>query len=163
MYNWFRNAFYGGGSVALALGIFLIWLWRPEHQVRLHSDHLLRSIESRNWSRFSSLIADDYRDQWEQDRALAVERTRGVFSYLPGIHIVPHDPIIQTEGGKATWQAKIVIEGSDNELARLVKERVNALTTPFTLEFRRVSGKPWDWKLVRVSNPGLTIPAGFEY
>jgi hypothetical protein len=158
----FRDAFWGAAGVGLALGIYLMWLWGAEHQVRLHTDHLLKAIETRNWSGFAAFIADDYHDQWGQDRETVLARTRGVFGYLRGIRIVPNLPIVQTGGGKATWQAKISIEGNENELAGLVKERVNSLTTPFTLEFRRISGKPWDWKLVRVSNPGLEIPAGFE-
>ena len=44
----------------------------------------------------------------------------------------------------------------------MMNERQNSLSTPFELQWRHVSGKPWDWKLVRVSNPELEIPAGFE-
>jgi hypothetical protein len=40
----------------------------------------------------------------------------------------------------------------------MIKERVNSIPAPFQLEWRRVSGKPWDWKLVRVSNAELVIP-----
>jgi hypothetical protein len=36
---------------------------------------------------------------------------------------------------------------------------VNKLPSPFELEWRRLSGKPWDWKLVGVSNPACQIPA----
>ena len=62
----------------------------------------------------------------------------------------------------ATWIAKITVEGAEGEVMAEVKERVNSLATPFELEWRRVSAKPWDWKLTRVSNPDLQIPAGFE-
>jgi hypothetical protein len=44
----------------------------------------------------------------------------------------------------------------------LLKERVNSLATPFELVWRRVSAKPWDWKLVHVSNSTLEIPADFD-
>jgi hypothetical protein len=148
--------------VALALSIYLMWLWATEHQVRLHSNHLLAAIESKSWPKFADSLADDYQDQWGQDHALALDRTRNVFRYVRGIHIVPGYAIVQTGDGKATWQAKITVEGGDTELGALIKERVNPLTTPFTLEWRKQSWKPWDWKLVRVSNPGLEIPAGFE-
>jgi hypothetical protein len=47
-------------------------------------------------------------------------------------------------------------------LGAVVKERVNSLTTPFELQWRHISRKPWDWKLVRVSNPELDIPAEFN-
>jgi hypothetical protein len=41
----------------------------------------------------------------------------------------------------------------------VLDERINKLPTPFELEWRRFSGKPWDWKLERVINPGFEIPA----
>jgi hypothetical protein len=161
MRNWFRDGFYVGLGLAFALSIYLTWLWGAEHQVRMHSDHLLRSLENKSWPTFATFIADDYQDQWGQDRALVQERTRDVFRYVRGIHIVPGYAMVETGNGKATWQAKITIEGDNSELAALLKERVNQLTTPFTLEWRKRTWKPWDWKLVRVTNSGLEIPAGF--
>jgi len=134
MRNWFREGFYAGAAVALLLGIFLMWLWGAEHQIRQHTDN----------------------------RALLLERTPEVFRYLRGIRMIPGVVIVQINGRKGTWQAKITIEGDNSEVAALVKERVNSLTTPFTLEWQRVSAKPWDWKVVKVSNPGLEIPAGWQ-
>jgi hypothetical protein len=46
---------------------------------------------------------------------------------------------------------------------QMLDERVNRLPTPFELEWHHVSGKPWDWKLVRVSNPAFQIPADVSY
>ncbi len=162
MRDWFRDGFYAGAGLALALGIYLMWLWGAEHQVRLHSDHLFRAMESRNWSKFDSFLADDYHDQWGQDHALVAQRSREVFRYFRSLQIVPGYAIVQAGNGQASWRAKITIEGDDNELAALVKDRVNPLTTPFTLEWRCVSSKPWDWKLVRVENPSLDLPARIE-
>jgi hypothetical protein len=58
--------------------------------------------------------------------------------------------------------SRITIDGDSGEVMTAVKERVNSLPTPFELEWRRMSGKPWDWKLARVGNPDLEIPAGFQ-
>jgi hypothetical protein len=162
MRNWFRDGFYLGLGLALVLSIYLLRLWGAEHQVRLHSEHLIRAIENKSWPKFATFIADDYQDQWGQDHAQVLERTRDVFRYVRGIRLVPGYAMVQAGDGKATWQAKITLEGGDNELGAMIKERVNPLPTPFTFEWRKRSWKPWDWKLVRVSNPGLEIPAGFE-
>ena len=162
MRNWFRDVFYAGAGLAVVLGIYLMWLWGAEHQVRLHSDHLFRAMQSKSWLKFDSFVSDDYHDQWGQDHALVAERTREVFRYFRSLRIAPGYAIVRAGDGRASWQAKITIEGDDNELAALVKDRVNLLTTPFTLEWRRVSGKPWDWKLVRVGNPALELPTRFE-
>ncbi len=56
------------------------------------------------------------------------------------------------------WQSRITIEGEGGEVIALVKERLNSVSTPFDLEWRHMSGKPWDWKLVHVSNETLTLP-----
>ena len=72
-------------------------------------------------------------------------------------------PTIQASGRAGFWRSRIEIQGAENsELAYMVKERVNQLTSPFTLEWKQISAKPWDWKLVRVSNDTLEIPQGYE-
>jgi hypothetical protein len=154
----FRDAFYGGLVVAFLVGLFLVWLWRPEHQIGRHSDNLLRSIEKRDWTRFAFFIGSDYRDQWGNDRALMVERTREVFRYLRRARLTAINRTLSVSDHTGYWKAKIIINGDDSDVMAAMKERVNSLATPFQLEWRRISGKPWDWKLVRVSNPELQIP-----
>jgi hypothetical protein len=53
------------------------------------------------------------------------------------------------------------VEG-DGEVLELIKQRLNALDAPFDLEWRHTSGKPWNWQLVRVSNPDFSIPREVE-
>ena len=162
MLTWFREGFYGGLSVALLIGLFFLWLWQPERQIRSHSEHLLRALEKKNWTAFASFIGNDYRDQWGNDRALVLERTREVFRYLQNTRLSAANPKAWANNGHGYWQAKIIIDGANNEITARVKERVNALATPFQLEWRKVSAKPWDWKLVRVTNEELVIPSEFE-
>ena len=158
----FREGFYGGLIVALLIGLYLIWLWRPEHQVRLHSKNLLNAIESKDWERFGSFISYDYHDQWGHDKALVLERTREVFRYLRGIRINAIDPTVETDKGNGLWEAKITVDGENNELTALIKEKINSLPGRFRLEWSRMSAKPWDWQLKRVSHPTLQIPPEFQ-
>ena len=44
-----RGTFIGGLAVALCIGLYLFWLWRPEHQVRLHTEHFFHAIDGREW------------------------------------------------------------------------------------------------------------------
>ena len=87
---------------------------------------------------------------------------RLVLGYSHHLRLKAIDPNRTIENGVGLWRSRIVIEGDDADLGAVMKERVNSLTTPFELQWRRVSGKPWDWKLVRVSNPELDIPAEFN-
>lgn len=160
MRTWFREGFYGGLSLALIIALFLIWLWRPEHQVRRHSENLLHAIAKKDWARFTGFIGSDYQDQWGNDRNLVLERTREVFRYLRNVRIDAVGANVQIDKPTAYWRARIAVDG-DGEAMTLLKERVNSLPTPFQLEWRHMSAKPWDWKLVRVSNTELELPSEF--
>lgn len=162
MARWFGRGFYVGLSIALLLGLYLLWLWRPERQVRYHSEHLLRAIEHKNWPAVGDFIATNYQDQWGHDRTRLIEQTRQVLRYLRGLRVEASNVALKIDNRRGYWMASIKIDGEQSELMAAVKDQVNALPTPFELEWRRSSKKPWDWKLVRVSNPSLQLPAGFE-
>jgi hypothetical protein len=155
----FRGRFYVGLAIALCIGLYLVWLWRPERQVKRHTENFLQAIEHKNWTAAGAFIASDYQDQWGDDRARVLERMREGFRYVRGIQIHASNTTVRIERHRAEWTGKITIDGDEGEAMDLLKERVNSLVTPFELEWRRLSAKPWDWKLVRVSNSALEIPA----
>jgi hypothetical protein len=84
---------------------------------------------------------------------------REAFRYMRGIQIYASNTIVRIDARRAKWTGKITIDGDESDVMDALKERVNSLATPFELEWRRLSAKPWDWKLVRVSNSALEIPA----
>lgn len=157
-----RDVLYAGATGILALAFFLTWLWRAEHQVQRHSENLLRAVCQKDWPRFAEFIDADYQDQWGNNRALVSQRTRELFRYLRNVSITTGHPSIEVEQGKANWRAPLAINGAESEAMALVKERINNLRTPFELEWRHRSGKPWDWKLVAVRNADLSIPPEFQ-
>jgi hypothetical protein len=153
----FRDGFTGGALLAFALGIYLVWLWQPEHQLRLHSAHLLRKIENRDWSGIENAIAPEYRDDWGDDRERLLERLREVRRFTRNMTIRALAPDISSAGRDGKWTAKVRIDGDSNEVMIEIKQRINSLAAPFELQWRRQSAKPWDWKLVRVSNRELKL------
>jgi hypothetical protein len=157
-----RTGFYLGVIGAVVLGLFLVRLWHPAQQVRKHSEHLLEAIMDREWGDFETLIAEDYRDQWDHDRATVVERTKAAAHYARGLQINVVAPNVRVENRTGYWRAYISIDGDkDNEVISLMKERVNKLKTSFELEWHRKSSKPWDWKLVAVRNAELELPSSY--
>ncbi|HEV2994992.1 MAG TPA: hypothetical protein VGW99_03460 [Chthoniobacterales bacterium] len=162
MPSWFRNGFYFGLGLALVVGLFLIWLWQPERQVNRHTKNLLRKIERKDWAGVSDFLASDYADQWGDDRALVLGRMRQGFGYVRTMRINALDPVVNVDNRRGVWRAKITIEGGGSDLVAFIEQRLNSLATPFDLEWRHVSRKPWDWKLASVRNRDLEIPAGFE-
>ena len=158
----FRVGVIVGLAATFAIALYCLWLWEAERQVSRHTENLFHKIEQKNWSAVADFIADDYVDQWNQDRALVLERMRLVFGYAHHFQINVSDVDCKIDNGAGVWRGRITIEGDDAELLAAAKQHLNSLTEPFELRWRHVSGKPWDWKLVRVSNPALEIPAGFE-
>jgi hypothetical protein len=135
----FRGRFYSGLTAALLCGLFLLWLWQPERQVRRHTEKLLHQIEARKWSKVTDLIDDAYVDQWGNNRARVLERMLEVTHYMRGLHINTEPPLIDNRN--ATWSAKVTIDGDAGEAMALVKERINFLSAPFELEWRPLSVK----------------------
>ena len=158
-----RGAFLGALAVALSLGLYLLWLWRPEHQVRLHTDNFFHAIDGRNWEAVNGSIAEDYKDQWDNDRTRLLERMREGFRWVRGSRITAPEPVVHIELPRAIWIGKINVYSSDDGVMEVLDEHVNNLPSPFQLEWHQLSGKPWDWKLGRVSNPAFQIPADVSY
>jgi hypothetical protein len=158
-----RGASIGGTALVISVGVYLFWLWRPEHQVRLHTENLFHAIDGRNWESVADFIGEEYRDQWDDDRPRLLERMREGFRWVRGSRITVRDPIVHVESPRAIWLGKINVYSSDDGVMQLLDERLNRLPAPFELEWHHVSGKPWDWKLVRVSNPAFQVPADMSY
>jgi len=154
----FRTGIYFGVVFGIILALFFLRLWQPAQQVQKHSDQLLHAISHKNWTKFASLVADNYHDQWGNDRTAVLERSRELFGYLRGIRISAVAPDVRIESGTGHWRARIFIDGEDNEVMEALKTRINPLQAPFELEWQHQSGKPWDWQLVAVRNPELVLP-----
>ena len=81
------------------------------------------------------------------------------FRWVRGSSITAPNEVVHVEASKAIWIGKINIYSDDDSVMQLLDERVNKLPAPFQLEWHRVSEKPWNWKLARVSNPAFQVPA----
>jgi hypothetical protein len=155
----FRRGFCGGLVIALCVGVYLIWLWQPERQVRRQTENFFRAIERKNWDTTADFVAADYQDQWGDDRVRVLERLREGFRYVRGPRIIVSNPSVQVESPRAVWSGKITLYSSDDDMMEVLDQRVNSLPSRFELEWHHLSGKPWDWKLTRASNPAFEIPA----
>ena len=154
-----RGAVIGGLAVAVFIGVYLLWLWGAEHQVRLHTENFFHAIDHRDWEAVADCVGNDYQDQWGDDKTRLLERMREGFRWVPGYKILGSNPTVRVELRRAIWTGKITVYSSDDGVMEVLDERVNKLPAPFVLEWHRVSEKPWDWKLVRVSNSAFEIPA----
>ena len=155
----FREGFCGGLVIALCAGLYLIWLWQPERQVRRHTENFFRAIERKNWDAAANFVAADYQDQWGDNRVRVLERLRKGFRYVRGPRIIASNPSVQIASPRAVWRGKIALYSSDDDVMEVLDQRVNSLPSSFELEWHHLSSTPWDWKLAGVSNPAFEIPA----
>lgn len=153
----FRTGLFVGLVAAIAVGLYLFQLWDAGNQVRLHSEHLLVALEKKQWSTVNDFLDPTYADQWGHDRALVLSRLQQVLPYAKNLQIHAREVIAQATDGAGDWRARITLEAEPNEVSAFILSRVNPLQEPFTLTWRRASGKPWDWQLVRVTNPALEL------
>jgi len=146
-------------TIALCAGLYLIWLWQPERQVRHHTENFFHAIEHKKWDAAADFLAADYQDQWGDDRLRVLGRLREGFRYVRGPRVIASNPSVQVRTQRAVWSGKITLYNSDHDVMEVLAQRVNSLPSPFELEWHHLSGKPWDWKLTRVSNPAFEISA----
>ena len=139
----------------MALVLFLLWLWQPERQVRLHTSHFLKKVERRNWEAARNFLADNYSDRWGHSKETAIGDAREVFRQFLFITIENRTDSCEMTGDRATARTTVRISGSGGPIAQLVMERVNTLRGPFSFEWRKASWKPWDWRLTTVEHPEL--------
>ena len=162
MFPTFKNSFIAGAIAALLFGLWLAHLWGSENQVRLHTEHFLRQIEKRNAAAAVDFIALDYHDDWGHDRSLLLDRLRLVLRLFSSLTITEAEHQIELTASDATWTGSIRLAGAGGEFTPQIIERVNSLTKPFTFRWRHESWRPWDWKLVAVSNPALELSRDFS-
>lgn len=155
----FRKGFYAGLALALAIGIYLHFLWQPRRQVQLHTKHFLQAVEQKRWGNVAGFIAENYHDQWGQDRELTLARLKEVLHYLRNLRISQEELLVWGGDKRGEWRGRITIKADASEVSESVQDRVNALATPFELRWQQ-SGKPWDWQLIGVTNAALQLPDG---
>ena len=157
MYSTFKISFYVAALIAAIVGLWLAQLWQAENQVRLHSENFIRQIEKRNWSAAGDFLATDYHDDWGHDRKAILNRLHLVLRFFSSLTINAANPQVSADSPAGWWSAKVQIAGRGTEFAPEIVSRVNSLTEPFVLHWSHQSWRPWDWKLVRVSNPSLEL------
>src|SRR5262249_2399225 len=123
------------------------------------TEHFLHQIEKRDWAGAGDFLAGHYRDDWGDDRQLMINRLRLGLRFFNSLTITSKETRIQVEESAATWSARLEIAGAGSEMVPQAVEEINRLTTRFELRWEKQSWKPWDWKLTKVSNSELQLPA----
>jgi len=143
--------------VVVTIALRCLWLWQPERQLLLHQAHLRQAVERRNWARIEALLDGAYTDRWGYTRATGIQEARQWLSqfFVLTVTAEPVGDRLMPNGGTVT--ERWTLDGTGTEVAGMVKDRVNGVHAPFEFQWKHVSWRPWDWRLIRVDNPELDL------
>lgn len=154
-----RNRWIAGASALLVLVLFLIlvWYWQPERQVRLHQRQLLSALEDRDWEDVADLMADSYSDRWRHDKEFVVREAREVFRQFITLQVSGEERDLSVENGAGEIKTRLTILGRGGPVAEFAMSRVNVMREPWIFRWQQQSAWPWDWQLVWVEQPELSL------
>jgi len=145
-------------------GFFLIilawWAWgafQADRQLENRFRGLVEAVEDRNWKKLETYLADDYVDEWGNNRARTLELAQQGFQYFLVLEITPVDPEFTLQGREAEVRTKFDLVGRGRGPAQIVLKEAGKLQEPFVLVWRQESWKPWDWRLISMSQPELKL------
>ena len=142
----------------LAAALWLRWWLQPERQIPRAQARLLSALEKRDFDAMVAMIAPAYRDRWQHDKAEVIAQSREVFGQFVTLTITREPRGLRSGAGAWLLSEKITFSGIGGPLAIAARDTVNGLRTPFVMEWRKRSAKPWDWELHSVANPELDLP-----
>jgi len=143
----------GGAMLVVAALLWAGFELTPGRRLARCQDHLLQAAGDRNWNRVRSLMADDYRDAWGQDREQAVAQASEALRNFLVLEILSEDTTAERRDRDAVISARLRLRGKGNAIGEQIIAGANSLESHFQFAWRRKSWKPWDWKLVSVSQP----------
>jgi hypothetical protein len=153
----FRKYALAGAAALVLWGLWLLWLWQPERQVRLHTTHFLKKVEHRNWEAAGAFLASDFTDRWGHDKTTALQDAREVFQQFIFLTIENRIDNCETLGAEGTARTVLKVSGQGGPVGELVMQKVNSLHEPFVFTWRRAGSAPWNWQLIRIDQSELNL------
>lgn len=145
-----------GGLLVMVLLAVVVWNSRPHAMLQRRQVALLEGIEKASPGRIQRLVAESYADRWGFDREDLVTTIIDGGSQFLVLEIGVVDPVLEIGNGRATFKAKLSIEGKPVGPAGIeVTRRINQLKEPFTFVWEKQSFLPSGWRLVEVRQPDL--------
>lgn len=145
--------------VAAVFGV--VWVvagWMPSAQVQKKTGQLLTAAGDRNWKSVGRFMSDEYRDAWGLDKEAALRLAGEAGRHFFALVITPAgEPVVVPDGDRMIWRGRLVFGGRGNAVGEAMLSRASEFREDFVFAWRRESWKPWDWKLVSVSQPELNI------
>ncbi len=151
-----RTLLLRGVAAFLAIaGIWTAFEVAPGRRLVRCQERLLEAAGNRNWETVRTFLAEEYRDHWGNDRDQAITQASEALRNFLTLEITSESTTVQREGREATISARLRLAGRGNAIGEEILSRANSLESHFQFAWKRKSWKPWDWKLVFISQPEL--------
>jgi len=141
----------------LAIGLlaatgFAVVEFQSERQLNKAFERMISAVEARDWKRVEAMTAADYTDQWGMNRTQALEIGSEILRHFFVVEITISDVSLSVgDGVPGEVRALLRVSGNGTAIAQSVMTEANQLQQPFIFQWRKASWKPWDWRLVSVS------------
>lgn len=152
--TWFLRIF---GAAFAALALWAVIEYSPGRQLERSFSRLVSAAENRDWKKVKSLMAEDYRDQWGFDRDQAVSLAADGLRHFVVLEINVESLEVSRTGREAAVDAALRLQGRATPVGEMISQKANSLENDFQFAWRQKSWKPWDWKLVSVSQNEIEI------
>ena len=153
-------------ALAATISLWLAWRWQPDVAARHRFEALLRATEDRDFDDLEELFDPAYADRWGMDRTTVLREGREVLRQFFALSIAPDPapPAVRPGAGprERVIETRLRIDGTGTPIAELAKSEVNRIDTAWVFTLRRADWKPWNWRLVRLDNPGIDLSRHIE-
>ena len=139
-----------------AVVLWSVWFYQPDRQLERRHRKLITAVESRNWKKLSAMTTDDFHAGL-YDKAEAFETGKELFRPFFSVQLTEHD---KTRNGNVITSL-IRMEGKGAAFANEIVLLINQQKEPVVFTWRRMSWKPWDWKLFNAEHPLFHTSANF--
>jgi hypothetical protein len=153
--------------VTFQLAALVAWLLSQgltaESQVRHRAEGFRRALAEGRSAKAWHMVSADYRDQWSMDRDQIGSALRDVSRQFLTLRVEWVDPRYEAapDGGMALTTVPRLEGKSLTPIGEMMLSTARQLEQPFTFHWKKEGWWPWTWRIVKITNPALEIPAGY--
>ncbi len=150
-------------AVLLAAGWVGLQFRDPEAHVLKRQTRLLKAITEKDLAGFASLVSEGYGDDWGFTRETVCLAMDDVSSQFISLQIDPQKETLTVSGDRAHFTARLRVDGRSLTAPGIGMLSMSAsVQEPYVFTWQKESFWPWSWRLVKIENPGLTIPKEYK-
>lgn len=148
--------------IVLFLIVGLAIRWQPDAQLERCWEGFLDAFETRRWSAVNAYLSPEYHDSWGHTRRQLGRDATYALTDFRTLEVRATHTVIERSGRRAQIEAVIRVVGDGGPRAEQARQAVNRVFVPTTFAWERRPWRPWDWRLVRITNEEVDLPTAYR-